>query len=93
MNYPKSKVFEQLAAIEHERWSDLAKNVFRVCEEGSDGTLVIPSWAVRKWQRQIDTPYQNLTEEEKDLYRDQVMRYWGLIDELNDWGFEDQNDC
>ena len=90
MSFPRSKLFEQLAGIEHKRWSDWQKYVFRVCEEGVDGTLIIPAWAVRKahqrpeaglmvreWQRQIDTSYENLTEEEKNGDRALVMRYWG----------------
>ena len=74
MDFPKSRLFEQLSAIEHERWSDWEKYEFSICK---DGTLIIPAWAVREWQRQIDTSYENLTEDEKNGDRAQVMRYWG----------------
>ena len=43
MNFPDSRLFEQLAAIEHERWSDWERYEFSVCEKGKDGTLSMGS--------------------------------------------------
>jgi len=78
----KEELFERLASIEHERWADWQRYVHSKCVKNNDGTLTIPKWAVEQWERQINTPYSGLTEEEKDKDREQVMRYWHLIDKL-----------
>lgn len=76
---------EKLAAIEHERWADWQRYVHSVCYENKGiggeptGELIIPSELARGWERQIGTPYQELTEKEKGSDREQVDRYWQLI--------------
>lgn len=70
---------EQLAAIEHERWSDWQRYVHRSCWREPDGSLTIPAHLVERWERQIITPYAELSEAEKQKDRDQVDRYWPLI--------------
>ena len=83
MEYPKSELFEKLADIEHQRWSDWQKYMHSLCEriptENGDA-LIISAESVKQWERQIETDYINLTDKEKDSDRDQVMRYWKLID-------------
>lgn len=73
---------EQLAAIEHERWADWQRYMHRLC--GHDGNavgyeVVIPAHLVDRWERQIATPYAELSEAEKASDREQVDRYWPLI--------------
>lgn len=70
---------EQLAAIEHERWSDWQRYVHSLCWKEDDGSLTIPAHHVARWERQIRTPYAELSEAEKQKDRDQVDRYWPLI--------------
>ena len=77
------ELFEKLAAIEHERWADWQKFMHDLCEPLPDGRLVIPAEQVTRWERQIDTPYADLTETEKESDRDQVRRYWPLLREGN----------
>lgn len=62
---------EALADQEHERWSRWMKYLFGKCRRGKRdlGSLVIPGDSVRHWQRQIDTPYADLSEREKDSGR------------------------
>ena len=84
MKYPKDKLFEQLADIEHQRWSDWQKYMMLSCfkEKGVIGdnmVLEIPKEQWDNWCKQINTPYKDLSEKEKDSDRDQVMRYWKLI--------------
>jgi len=43
--------------------------------------LIIPKWAVEQWERQINTPYSELIEDEKEKDREQVRRYWNLIND------------
>jgi hypothetical protein len=66
---------EQLAAIEHERWAHWQRYVHDQCERQDDGSLVIPAELAARWQAQIETPYAQLSEREKDSDREQVRRY------------------
>ena len=76
---------EKLSAIEHERWADWQRYVHSVCYENKGiggeptGELTIPSELARRWERQIETPYNELSEKRKDSDREQVDRYWQLI--------------
>lgn len=80
---------ERLAAIEHERWADWQRYLHGQCSTinatgafALTDALVIPSNLVERWERQIATPYGDLSEAEKDTDRRQVDRYWWLIAEL-----------
>jgi len=76
---PERNLFEKLASIEHERWADWQKYLHSKCTKDSNGNLIIPKELVDRWERQIETPYDELTEKEKDSDREQVKRYWDLI--------------
>ena len=76
---------KKLAAIEHERWADWQRHVHHQCAKVvvkniDTGSRVIPERLVTKWDRQISTPYAALSEAEKQKDRDQVDRYWPLIE-------------
>jgi hypothetical protein len=77
--YAEFALFEQLAAIEHERWADWQEYVHSKCAHVSTGQLIIPAELVEQWRRQIRTPYVHLSEREKESDRDQVRRYWHLV--------------
>ena len=77
--YPKDKLFEKLAAIEHERWADWQSYVHSKLQLREGDGCFLSMDDCRHWQRQIDTQYNGLSEEEKDADRAQVMRYWHLI--------------
>lgn len=72
-------LLEQLAAIEHERWSHWQSWMHEQCYRKTGGSLIIPADLVTRWERQAQTAYADLTEPEKQSDRDQVMRYWHLI--------------
>lgn len=79
-------LFEKLAAIEHERWADWQKYLHSKCIKIDDARtgikgFLIPDDSVKRWVRQIATSYEELSEEEKESDREQVMRYWDLIKE------------
>ncbi|MFA5993344.1 MAG: hypothetical protein WC823_00120 [Parcubacteria group bacterium] len=76
---PETSIFEKLADIEHQRWADWQKYLHSLCDVNPNGSLTIPSFFVNKWKKQIETPYQRLSEKEKDSDREQVQRYWNLI--------------
>lgn len=72
-------VIEDLAHIEHERWSDWQKHVHAKAQRQPDGSLLIPAGLVAAWGRQIATPYAELSEGEKESDREQVRRYLPTI--------------
>lgn len=74
-------LIEQLAAIEHERWADWQRYLHSRCTRNEDGSLTIPAASVQHWERQIATPYSDLTEREKESDREQVRRYLHLVKE------------
>ena len=76
---PDAELYERLAAIEHERWADWQRYVHSLCTHNEDGSLTIPASSVAHWERQINTPYEALSEQEKQSDREQVDRYWHLI--------------
>lgn len=74
-----SELLEKLAAIEHERWAHWQQYMHDQCQRADDGSLIIPAELAQRWQTQIDTPYADLTETEKDSDREQVRRYLPTI--------------
>ena len=76
-----SDLFEKLAAIEHERWADWQRYLHSKCGRivGTGGSLAIPAELVEQWERQIATPYADLSEKEKESDREQVRKYLPLI--------------
>lgn len=72
------ELMEQLAAIEHERWADWQRYLHSKCECTTEG-LLIPYALYDRWNRQINTPYAELSEAEKESDREQVRRYAHLV--------------
>jgi hypothetical protein len=84
----RTDLIEALAAIEHQRWSDWQQLMhhtvgYLVPEDDLTmlraGDLVISVEQVDRWERQIATPYADLTDAEQHSDREQVMRYWPLL--------------
>ncbi len=74
-------LIEQLAAVEHERWSHWQRYMHGHGVRMLDGSLRLPAELVEQWERQIATPYALLSEEEKQSDRDQVSMYLPIIAE------------
>jgi hypothetical protein len=70
---------EQLAAVEHERWSHWQRYVHSKCVRQPDGSLLLPAGLVARWEKQIDTKYAELDEQERESDREQVRKYLPLI--------------
>lgn len=60
---------ERLAAYAHDAWAGWMEYLFSKCTHNDDGTVTIPAWAVTRWQRQMQTPYADLPEMEKESDR------------------------
>ncbi|MDR0784128.1 MAG: hypothetical protein LBE83_10290 [Propionibacteriaceae bacterium] len=73
------EVVQDLAAIEHERWAHWQRYLHSRCERRDDGALVIPADLVERWERQIATPYAELSEAEKNSDVEQVYLYLPTI--------------
>jgi hypothetical protein len=70
---------EELASIEHERWSHWQRYMHSKCQRLSDGSLLVPAELVIRWESQFNTRYEDLREDEKDSDREQVRRYLPLV--------------
>ena len=68
------KYLERLADIEHQRWAGWQKYLHSKCEETVTGDLIIPAGYVKHLERQINTPYAELTDKEKDSDRQEVHK-------------------
>ena len=60
---------EKMAEIEHTRWSGWQEYLHSKCIKNEDGSLTIPSGYVENLVRLINTPYDKLTEKEKESDR------------------------
>lgn len=69
---PDNELREALAAVSHEIWASWTRWQFSVCTPNADGSLTIPAALVERWTRQMNTPYAELTEREKDSDREQA---------------------
>ena len=93
----EKELIEKLADIEHQRWSEWQSYLHSKClkhtinsynsakrryEEIETGAMVIPKVLFENWARQINTPYKDLSEKEKDSDREQVDRYFPIIKDL-----------
>jgi hypothetical protein len=81
----KEELIERLAEKEHASWARWMAYLFSKCERevvtGNPDDLVIEKDLVRHWQRQIDTPYADLTEREKQSDREEVAHILPIIEE------------
>lgn len=72
-------VMEDLAALEHERWSHWQRYMHSRGERQPDGSLVLPAELIERWERQSSIGYADLKDDEKESDREQVRRYLPVI--------------
>ena len=75
----KTTLREELAALSHEQWSGWMKYLFTKCRTRDNREVVIPKWAVERWQRQMVTLYADLPEDEKNSDREEADRILAII--------------
>ena len=71
---------EMMAAAQHTIWSHWMNYLFSQGNFNEDGTWTMPKDKVERWQRQVNTDYDDLTEEEKQGDRDQVEKMLNFKD-------------
>jgi ribosome modulation factor len=82
----KERLRAALARLCHEQWSGWMSYLFSQCKKGRNGKLIIPAWAVERWKRQMEEPYDELPENEQDSDNAEADRFLALIQEYVDCG-------
>ena len=75
-----NELFEKLAAVQHDIWAHWQGYVHN---QKLSKALSITREDFDHWQHQIETPYAELSEKEKDSDREQVEKFWPLIEDLD----------
>lgn len=71
---------EALAEYAHEAWSGWMKYLFdKTLPEKLYNGEVIPRDLANRWQRQMNTPYADLPEEEKESDRDEADKILAIV--------------
>jgi hypothetical protein len=81
---------EKLAELAHQQWTGWMEYLFGNCRPGTarlddgteigNGTMVIPQWAVERWRRQMQTPYAELSESDKNSDRKEADKVLALLE-------------
>lgn len=66
---------ERLAELAHSQWSGWMKYLFSKGEFNEDGTWTMPAWAVKRWTTQMNTPYAQLSDDEKESDRKEADKF------------------
>ena len=74
---------DQLAKYAHRTWSGWMAYLFSKAEFKNDGSVVIPAWAVKRWRRQMLTPYNELPENEKESDRSEADKIISICSKDN----------
>jgi hypothetical protein len=81
VNMNKEELIESLADKEHASWCRWMQYLFSKSEAHGDGSVTIPASLALRWFRQADTPYAELSEQEKQSDRDEVAHILPVIRE------------
>ena len=66
---------ENMADVAHQSWSGWMKYMFGKSAKNDDGTVTLPADQVERWERQMETPYAELSDEEKESDRTEARKY------------------
>ena len=72
-------MIELLAEFAHNQWSGWMKYLFSKGKMNIDGTWTMPKWAVQRWQKQMNTKYADLSEQEKQSDRKEAKQMLAMI--------------
>lgn len=75
---------EQLAALAHEQWSNWMTYMFSLSDINKYGQATIPAALVQRWKRQMETPYAELSEKEKESDREEADRVLRVLTEVDE---------
>jgi hypothetical protein len=72
------KITDELAQYQ---WSGWMKYLFSKGEFNENGTWTMPKWAVDRWNKQMNTKYQDLSNEEKESDRIEADKILEIINQ------------
>ncbi len=70
---------EALSDISHDIWSHWMRWMFSVGAFNADGSWTMPAEKAERWQRQMNTPYSELTERERESDREQADKILAVL--------------
>lgn len=70
---------EELAELCHEQWSNWMRYLFSKGTIHEDGTWTMPQWAVERWQHQMATDYEHLSEDEQNSDRVEANKFLEVV--------------
>lgn len=71
---------EKMAALVHGQWCGWMKYLFSCGDLLASGQYILPCSMVNKWQRQMRSRYEDLSESEREIVRDCADALLDLID-------------
>lgn len=71
---------EALSDVSHEIWSHWMRYLFTTLDTTPECGAVIPHERLSRWHRQMHTPYNELTEAEKDSDREQADKILAVLE-------------
>lgn len=83
----EDELLEELAELCHDQWSNWMTYLFSKCYEDVsqfdkvNGNLVIPEHYVKRWEKQLNTSYENLSESEKNSDIKEAKKFLNLLKE------------
>ena len=80
----KNDLVEKLAEYSHDSWSGWMVYMMGLSFFAMDGSITILPSLVKRWQRQMNTTYADLPEEEKESDRNEAIKILNIIKELDD---------
>ena len=72
-------VIEDMADQEHDSWSRWMEHLFKKSKKNDDGTVTIPKDKVQRWERQMKTDYEDLSNKEKESDRKEVRKFIKIV--------------
>ena len=78
------EAMEDLADQEHDSWSRWMEHLFKKSEKNPDGTVTIPKDKVKRWERQMKTDYDDLSNKEKESDRKEVRKFVKIMKDHED---------
>lgn len=88
----KEELKDELAYIQHEIWGSWQKYLHSKCTINSDGSLTIPSGLVERWERQINSTYNELSDKEQSSDMEQVDKFIDIIYKYCELGRKDERE-
>jgi hypothetical protein len=66
---------ERLADLAHRQWAGWMEYLFSKSHKSVDGSVTIPALLVERWERQMRTPYAQLSESEQNSDRKEADKF------------------